>query len=122
MIKAIVFDCYGVLVGHGFRDTYRKAGGNIQKDEAFIDAMLARANAALISKEEFAQTIADRIGIGLEAWLQVTAQTEQPNEDLFGYIRAELKPKYKIGLLSNANRGSVERRIPEHERTLFDAF
>jgi FMN phosphatase YigB (HAD superfamily) len=122
MIKAIVFDCYGVLVGQGFWDTYRAAGGDTEKDKQFIHDMLARANAALISSEDFAQTIADQIGISVDDWLATTARTQLPNEPLFEYITTTLKPKYKIGLLSNANVGSVERRIPPEKQAIFDAF
>jgi FMN phosphatase YigB (HAD superfamily) len=122
MIKAIVFDCYGVLVGHSFWDTYAEAGGDIEKDEEFIHEMLARANSALMSNEEFAHTIAGRIGIPVKKWLEVTSRMERPNEALFKYIAGELKPNYKIGLLSNANAGSVERRLPAEKRALLDAF
>ena len=122
MVRAIVFDCYGVLVGHTFWDMYAMAGGDIQKDEQFIAGMLARANSALISEREFAEAIAAQLGITAGAWLAVTNRMEQPNEALFTYIREALKPNYKIGLLSNANRGSVERRLSAAQRALFDSF
>lgn len=122
MIKAIVFDCYGVLAGQSFWDTYRAAGGDPVKDREFIHEMLGRANAALISNTDFAAAIADRIGISTEEWLAATVRTQSPNEPLFAYITSVLKPIYKIGLLSNANVGSVERRLSPEQLALFDAF
>jgi FMN phosphatase YigB (HAD superfamily) len=122
MIKAIVFDCFGVLVGSSFWDIYRAGGGDTDKDEAFIDEMLGRANAALISGEDFTNAIARRLGISPEAWLTLNARMQQPNEELWAYIQAELKPHYKIAMLSNANRGAAERRVPAEKRALLDTI
>ncbi|HSX34654.1 MAG TPA: HAD-IA family hydrolase [Candidatus Saccharimonadales bacterium] len=121
MIKAIVFDCYGVLVGSSFWDIYHAAGGDVRKDEQFIDDMLARANAALISNDDFNRTIAERLHITIEEWADYTQRMQQPNKALLAYMRDELKPQYKIGLLSNANKDSVERRLPAEDLALLDA-
>lgn len=120
MIKAIVFDCYGVLVGHGFWATYRHAGGDPVKDAEFIRYMLRMANTGQVSKEDFAAEIAKQIGISVEKWLEATAYTEVPNDEMLEYIRAELKPHYKLGIVSNANVGSLERRLPPDRLALFD--
>ena len=121
MIRAIVFDCYGVMVGSSFWDIYHAAGGDIRKDQQFVDDMLARANAALISNEDFSRTVAKQLHISVDEWLEYTRRMEQPNKPLLEYIRAELKPHYKIGLLSNANRDSVERRMPADALAMMDA-
>jgi FMN phosphatase YigB (HAD superfamily) len=64
MIKAVIFDCYGVLVG--------------------LDA-------------------------------------GTPNEELFAYIRDVLKPKYKVGMLSNVNSNKLSLLFDEEQLRLFDA-
>jgi epoxide hydrolase-like predicted phosphatase len=120
MIKAIVFDCYGVLVGQGFWATYRKAGGDPVKDTEFIRRMLGLANAGQISTEEFSQEVAYQIGVSAETWHKTTAASEVPDEQLFEYIRTKLKPHYKLAVLSNANIGSLQRRIPADKLALFD--
>lgn len=122
MIKAIVFDCYGVLVGCSFWDLYRAAGGDAERDEAFIAEILGRANAALISEDDFARAVAGHLDISVAEWLALTVRLEQPNEELFAYIQSDLRPHYKIGLLSNANKYSVERRIPADKQALLDAM
>ena len=109
MIKAIVFDCFGVLVGKGFWGVYDAAGGDSVKDCDFIEWILRKANAGTISNEEFRASIANKIGIGVNDYHQVVEREEQPNLALFNYINAELKHKYKMALLSNANRGVIER-------------
>lgn len=120
MIKAIIFDCFGVLVGKGFWDVYAAAGGDPIKDDAFIEGILQRESSGTISNEEFSSTIARQLGISVEEYREVVDREEQPNLPLFDYIRNELKPKYKIALVSNANRGVIERKIPADLRTVFD--
>ncbi|HSX36211.1 MAG TPA: HAD-IA family hydrolase [Patescibacteria group bacterium] len=122
MIKAIVFDCYGVLVGRGFRETYREAGGDPNKDDPFIHQVLGLANLALISPTDFNKRVADRIGVSVDDWLETAKRMEQPNTKLFTYVRTELKERYKIGMVSNANQGSVQRRLPPDALALFDAI
>jgi HAD superfamily hydrolase (TIGR01509 family) len=110
-----------VLVGSSFWDIYHAAGGDIRKDEKFVDDMLARANAALISNDDFNRTIAEKLHITPEEWADYIQRMEQPNKVLLAYVREELKPKYKIGLLSNANKDSVERRMPAEDLAILDA-
>jgi glucose-1-phosphatase len=122
MIKAIVFDCFGVLVGSSFWDIYRAAGGDTEKDAAFIAEVLARANAGLMTSMEFNAAVAAQLGVGLQEWKALAARMEQPNETLFAFIRRELKPRYKLAVLSNANKGSLKRRLPAEKLALFDAI
>ena len=120
MIRAIIFDCYGVLVGRGFPAAYAEAGGDLKRDEGFLHHMLDAVSLGKFSSEEFHQEIADRIGISVGEWLEVYKDVMLPNEKLFDYIRTELKGKYKIGLLSNANHGSVEEKLTQEQLGLFD--
>lgn len=110
MIKCIIFDCFGVLVGRGFEETYRIAGGDPVKDRQFIDDILGQANLGLIDDEAFHDEMMNRLGISLAEWRHATITAEQPNEQLLEYIKG-LHGKYKTAILSNANRGVVERRI-----------
>jgi FMN phosphatase YigB (HAD superfamily) len=47
-------------------------------------------------------------------------QEGQPNQELLAFIRDELKPRYRIGLLSNAEAGVVERQIGTEWLRVFD--
>jgi putative hydrolase of the HAD superfamily len=120
MIKAIIFDCFGVLVGKSFWDVYAIAGGDPIKDSDFIDKMIKQSSGGTITDEEFSKIIADRLGLPVETYRAIYDREEQPNMPLFNYIRTELKPKYKIAMLSNVNRGVIERKIPEELRKIFD--
>jgi putative hydrolase of the HAD superfamily len=112
VIKAIIFDCFGVLIGKGFESTYRMAGGDPLQDRTFIAATLGQANLGLISDAEFRAAMARQVGIDPEDWSRVIKNTERLNTELLTYIK-QLRPIYKTAILSNANKGVLDRLIGE---------
>lgn len=120
MIKAIIFDCFGVLTGSSFKEIFRQAGGNLAVDEPFVDEQLTLTNSGRLPTAELHQRIADHLGLSVEEWIQFVSAREQPNKDLFAYA-ASLKPNYKLAILSNANRGVLPQKIPADQLALFDA-
>jgi HAD superfamily hydrolase (TIGR01509 family) len=112
MIKAIIFDCFGVLVGRGFDDTYRQMGGDPAVDRKFIADVLNQANRGLISQTEFRQAIIKHLDITINDYERAIQQAEQPNYELLKLIK-ELKKHYKTAILSNVNTGVLERKIPK---------
>ena len=119
MVKAIVFDCFGVIVGKGFDYTYRLAGGDPVKDKRFIYETLAKANLGLISDQAFRRLMAAKLGISNDKWRKAVRQAEQADRQLLDYIKS-LRLKYKTAILSNANYGVLERKIGE--QCLKDCF
>jgi putative hydrolase of the HAD superfamily len=105
-IKAIIFDCFGVVVGQGFDETYRSAGGDPVADREFIANELYRSNLGLIPQSQFRQEIAERLHISLDDW----RAAERPDTELLEYIIG-LRKKFKTAILSNANTGVLPRRI-----------
>ena len=120
-IKAIIFDCFGVLVGRGFNETYRLAGGDPVKDANFVDDTLAQANMGIITPDEMRNSITKRLNIDRDAWETAVAQAEQKNEQLLEYIKT-LKVNYKTAILSNANVGTLQRIFTDEQLELFDAI
>ncbi len=114
MIKAIIFDCFGVLIGRGFHATYRIAGGDPERDNDFIKDMLDRANLGQISEDAFHEAITARLGMSLDAYHQVVANAEQQNLELLDYI-VQLRKTYKTAILSNVNRGVLEYRFSQEQ-------
>jgi putative hydrolase of the HAD superfamily len=110
MVKAIIFDCFGVIVGKGFVSTYRLAGGDPQKDSDFIEATLRRANLGQITESKFRSLMSDQIGISTDQWDATIKNTERVDTDLIDYIE-DLHRTYKTAILSNANRGVINRVI-----------
>ncbi len=110
MIKAVLFDCFGVLVGTGFEHTYRMAGGDPVKDRAFIEDVLRQENLGFITPADFQESIIRNLSITSSAWRQAVEQAEQPDIDLLRYIE-QLRKTCKTAVMSNASLGVVEDRI-----------
>ena len=76
MVKAVIFDCFGVIVGQGFGHTYRAAGGDPERDRDFIVDMLNRSDRGLISDDEFRSGMAGQLGLSPREWHQAVLAAE----------------------------------------------
>lgn len=112
MAQAVIFDCFGVIIGQGFEHTYRLAGGDPLADQAFITDLLGQANLGIISEADFHKAVAKQLHIDQAAWHQAMREAEKPDQDLLDYIR-DLRTNYKTAVLSNANHGVLAARIGE---------
>lgn len=110
MIKAVIFDCFGVIVGKGFEYTYQMAGGDPTKDRIFIEDTLGQANMGLISEAGFNQAITDKLGITVEAWRTAERGADKPDVELLDYVE-DLRRNHKTAILSNANKGVMSAKI-----------
>ncbi len=120
MIKAIIFDCFGVLVGHGFWNVYKSLGGDPMADERFITEHLEKADLGQVSSHDFHAIMANHLGVPLAVYEQAFKDDEVLNPDIFDYIENELRPRYKLALVSNATGDSVRSKIPASKLALFD--
>lgn len=109
-MKAIIFDCFGVLIGKGFHYTYQTAGGDPIKDRDFIESTLAKANLGLISDTDFREIMAQKVGVSLTDWNQSIKVSERLDIDLLKYIQ-QLRRTYKTAILSNANKQVLDQMI-----------
>ncbi|HKR82273.1 MAG TPA: HAD family phosphatase [Candidatus Saccharimonadales bacterium] len=119
MIKAIIFDCFGVLVTEGwitFRDRHFAEGAPRQQATDLRRA----ADRGVLAYSEFEQKIAEMADVPRKM-VRDSLQGNIPNEPLLEYIRTTLKPGYKIGVLSNAATDVMERLFTPEQRQLFDA-
>lgn len=121
MIKAIIFDCFGVLAGSGFKEIYRQAGGDLEADGTFLDDVLATANSGQMSSHDMHSHVANRLGMPKNIWYETVQRGEMPNQELLKYIKT-LKLKYKTAILSNANTGTLQRKFNPSQLALFDAL
>jgi HAD superfamily hydrolase (TIGR01509 family) len=120
MIKAIIFDCFGVLAEDGWMPFKRKfIGDNKQMADAVAD--LGKQNEyGMIDNKTHLQKMAALMSVDAKE-LAIALGKQVPNEELFEYITADLKPKYKIGLMSNANYNVVQELFTPEQASLFDA-
>lgn len=121
MIKAVIFDCFGVLVREGwlaFRDTYFSESPD-KRDQA--NTAMQRLNAGLLSHEDFVTEIGELTGLTVQEVEEALGHTgNRPDEKLFSFIENDLKPQYKLGILSNAGGDWTEKLFGRERADLFD--
>src|ERR1700736_1768562 len=108
MIKAIIFDCFGVVVSYGFHAGYTQLGGDLDSDKPFLKDLFAAYNAGEINDQDFVERLAAHLNIDETHVKTVLAQHEYIDLRLLKYIQ-DLRQNYKIALLSNIGRGGIER-------------
>jgi epoxide hydrolase-like predicted phosphatase len=102
VIKAIIFDCFGVLLGN----TYKQRAAQLEQDDPEKAKELRAINHAsdmgILSRDEAARYMAELLDVEPEELLQEQDEGEVQNTELITFI-ATLKGKYQLGLLSNIN-------------------
>lgn len=118
-IKAVIFDCFGVLAHDGWLPFREKHFAHDPDKYEQAKASNKKVDAGLHSYEDFIQEVADLAGIpAAEARREI--EDNPPNEPLFNYIRDELRPQYKLGLLSNAGANWLDELFAPWQVALFD--
>ena len=118
VIKAIIFDCFGVLVTPG-RSVLHSDYPQLDKEIYNLDC---QSDYGMISRQDFNKTIAEMTGLTADQVESRYWDINVRNESVINWIR-ELKKsgKYKFGLLSNVGHGWLNDLLPEVERNkLFD--
>jgi len=118
VIKAVIFDFFGVLARRG-AGSFRKT--LFPEDEAKNKQVVAVQNKlglGQIGYDEFIDKLA-KIGDVDRATVLNYTEDYKANSQLLSYISRQLKPKYKIGIISNAGADWVER-ILGNDTKLFD--
>jgi len=120
MIKAVIFDCFGVLIGDGLEIVCQELETTDPASREFITETIHLSNRGLIESEESTRRIIERLGVSLEEWRAQVSQGEVRNEDALALVRS-LRGPYKTALLSNIGKGSLKRRFSDSELDeLFD--
>lgn len=118
-MKAILFDCFGVLVTDGWLPFKNQHFGHDKELFNQASDITAQANRGLISQKDFIHQVAELAEVPVEEVAHAVSQNV-PNEELFSYIR-ELKKNYKIGFLSNIAANYLDRMFTPEHLELFDA-
>ncbi len=117
-VKAIVFDCFGVL----YVDVSKAYRAEFPDTRARLQAVDEASDRGLISREQYYAAVGDIIGRPYAAVRADFQREHTINKAAVGYIIHELKPHYKIGLLSNVGRDWIQDFFDEHQlHELFDA-
>ena len=105
MIKAIIFDCFGVVYHDVFATAYAEFGGDIEKDKAFVEGLIFDTSAGKV--HDFDERIAEHLGVSVQDWRDASVGRGGFNEELFVYID-ELRRSYKVSMLSNIGSNGLE--------------
>lgn len=122
MIKAIIFDCFNVLIA----DATKQALANMKvldpEKRAEFSAVTHAVDKGIISDVEAIGTQSELLGMAADDFISLRNVGEVRNEQLIGFIET-LKGSYKLAMVSNINsRERLDSRfLPGQLDQLFDA-
>jgi HAD superfamily hydrolase (TIGR01509 family) len=119
MIKAVIFDCFGVLANDGWLPFRNKYFGNDQQKLSEATDLNKQSNAGFIGYDDFLSQVADLADIPA-AQARNEIENNPADISLFTYIREKLKPRYKIGMMSNASDYHLDDIFTVEQVALFD--
>jgi len=88
LIKAIIFDCFGVVYTDCFGRVYEHFGGDLEHDREFIEQYFFDVSKGNIPSGS--TIISDRLGITKTEWAKESDKTSGFNLELLKFIK-ELK-------------------------------
>ena len=117
MTKAIIFDCYGVLN----IDSHRSLAQEYPDQALEIQDLSRQSDYGWIDREEYLSGLAVITGESTASIEEFINTEHHLNKALVAYI-VELKPRFKIGMVSNVGRGWLDDFFVVHDiKYLFDA-
>jgi putative hydrolase of the HAD superfamily len=120
MIKAIIFDCFGVLATEAWLPFKAKHFGHDPKLQERVGEISHQADKGIISRDDAIRETAQLAGITPAEFRQAIGQNV-PDEELFAYLR-ELKQDYKLGFLSNISDNYLHKIFTDEHLGLFDGI
>jgi len=118
-VKAIIFDCFGVLVLSG-RQTLQHDFPHLAAE---LHDLTLKSDYGYISREQHSQELADLTGLKYGEAEKRYWHKGTLNTSAFEWIDALRQTgEYKIGLLSNIGKGWLDDFLPERDRLrIFDS-
>lgn len=120
MVQAVIFDLYGVLAQNGWQAFKAKHFATREGvwDEVF--KLGRRVDAGQADYAELIRFTAEQTGESEET-VRYQLEHTLANAELLEYIASSLKPRYKLGILSNASSNKVLEEVFTPEQVaLFD--
>lgn len=122
MIKAIIFDCFGVILGDAKQMRLNELMHTHPEKVEEIRALYRAADRGYLTAEEISQAASEAFGISVEAFRAEQDRVEVQNVQLLEYI-VSLRSRFKVAMLSNiSSRQRLDMRFnPGQLDTVFDA-
>ena len=110
MIKVLIFDCFGVLIGDGLERVLRQHEINSPGIRQRITPIVSSVNTGKLDPAVSGKQMAEALGLDHAAMDILIKEGELVNTELLSWI-LEQKEHYKIVLLTNISRPSLEKRF-----------
>lgn len=122
MIKAIIFDCFGVLVADDLKMRIQAVDKVNPKAGLALHDLLRAIDRGMVSPQESIKQMGELMGVDPQELKQSIEASLIKNTQLTAHIRT-LKPHYKVALLSNVRGRSRLEELFDHGELdeLFDA-
>jgi len=120
MIKAVIFDCFGVIIADGLEAVLLRLEQSDPSARGFVREIIHKVNRGQLSPRESHYLISQHLGMSSEKWQQGIRSGEVRNQYVIDLI-LELRKTYRTGLLSNVGKGGLSLRFSDAElQRLFD--
>lgn len=119
MIKAVIFDCFGVLTTDGWKQIREEYFLHDPAKMQHANDIDKAVNAGFMHYDDFIKEIVQMTGLN-EDEIRTRMNGTTANKMLFSFINDELKQKYKIGMLSNAADNWLNEMFEPHQVGLFE--
>lgn len=114
MIRAVIFDCFGVLITDALQVVCDKHAATDPTGATDIKSIVTTANLGIISRKESNERVSTILGISVEEFRSRVDNGEVRNIELFDYILT-LRKSHKTALLSNISPEGLNRRFSQDE-------
>lgn len=117
MIRALIFDCFGVLYRDNISMLYDAVP--LENHQALQDIIHA-TDYGILSREEYYTSVGELAHKTPDDIQKIERQQHSRDDRMIAYSQT-FRPKYKVGLLSNIDSDTIRRLFPNSEQ-LFDTF
>lgn len=114
MIKAIIFDCFGVVMADSLQVLTDELADTNAKAAKQARNLIRMVNKGLLQPEDTRPKIAELLGLSVDEYFAKLRAGEVKDQRLMVYI-SKLKASYRLGMLSNIGSDSLKRRFTQKE-------
>ncbi len=117
-IKAIVFDCFGVF----YLDSHDLLVEHFPHVQQELEDLRRQTDYGFLDRQDYLDSLVRLTNTEKPVLENIILGEHSVNQPLIDYVKQELKPHFKIGLLSNVGRGWMDNFFNVESRNkLFDA-
>lgn len=117
MIKAIIFDCFGVF----YVDRQASLKDRFPDKQVELDDLRRQSDYGFIDRNEYVEAVAKLANLSASETEKIVINEHVINQPLVDFIKSDLRSQYKIGLLSNVGRGWLQGFFGKDQmKELFD--